>query len=118
VEHWRHFATGDPIAPIDDPIAPIDDPIAPIDDGGSLGSSSSDPVVSISNPGPITDPLPIFPPAPVSSPIPETSTEVMFIIGFGIVALASRRRALNSIKHDLVETLYKIAKRPFHHYTS
>lgn len=113
-----------PAVPIDtttpqipSPAAPIVDPIAAIDDPWPPDLLPPDPVLSIGDPGPVLDPLPIFT-SPASSPIPETSTEVMFMIGFGIVALTSRRKALNPMKHGLVEAFYKITKRPFHHYTT
>ncbi len=77
---------------INPPAAPVDDPTAP------PGLQPPDPVISIGDPGPVSDPLPIFTPPPVASSIPETSTEVMTMIGFGIMVLASRGKRLNSIK--------------------
>lgn len=99
------------------PTALIDAPIAPIDDPTPPDSPPSGPVVPIYDPGPVSDPLPIFTPPPVASPVPETSTEVMTMIGFGIMLLASRGRGLNSIKHGVVEAFYKITKKYLHHYS-
>ena len=98
-------------APIDAPVAPIDAPVAPI--GYSTPPGSPPSVTSIVDPGHVPDLLPIF--VPPASPIPETSTEVMTMIGFAIMFLASRRRTLNSIKHGVVGALYKISKKSLHH---
>ena len=102
-----------PVAPIDASVAPIDDLTAPIGDSTAPGSSPSNPVTSIVDPGHVPDLLPIF--VPPASPIPETSTEVMTMIGFAIMFLASRRRTLNSIKHGVVGAFYKVAKKSLHH---
>jgi hypothetical protein len=83
--------------------AQINEPPAPIDSPGPF------PPPDIDDP-----PLgPIFPPAP-ASPIPETSTEVMTMIGFGIVFLASRGKTKNSIKHSLAGAFSKITKKSLH----
>jgi hypothetical protein len=98
-------------------ITPIDAPTTPIDSAAPPDITPQDPVIYIGDPGPVSDPLPIFTPPP-ASPVPETSTEVMTMIGFGIMALVSRGRALNSIKHGVVGAFYKITKKSLHHYSA
>jgi hypothetical protein len=83
----------------------LNEPPAPIDPGPSPP------------PGIDPGPDPIFSPPP-ASPIPETSTEVMTMIGFGIMFLASRGRTNNSIKQSLVGAFYKITKKSLHHYSA
>ena len=94
----------DPTPPIDDTTTPVDDLIAPIVYSDPL---SVDPVVSIGNTGPLSDPVLIFTPPP-ESPIPETSTEVMIMLGFGIMFIVTQSNARNSIKNRLIRALYKL----------
>jgi hypothetical protein len=76
--------------------AQINEPPAPIDPapGGGIGPTWPD--LSIPSP---------------ASPIPETSTEVMTMIGFGIMFLASRGKTKNSIKQSLAGAFCKITKK-------
>jgi hypothetical protein len=100
-------------APIDDPAAPVDDPTDPIVYLEPPDSPPSDPVFPIGGPAPPSDPLPILilTPAP---PIPETSTEVMMMIGFGIMFLAMRGNSHNSLPRRVARAFYKINKRSLH----
>jgi hypothetical protein len=103
-------------APIDAPPGPdtpgSDSPGTPGSDSpGTPGSPLSGPVSPI-----IGDQWPVSDLPPPASPIPEASTEVMTMIGFGIMFLASRRRTKDSIKHSLVEAFCKITKKSLHHY--
>jgi hypothetical protein len=89
-------------------------------DSDSLGPPGSD---SLGPPGSppldpsIGDPWSVSgsPPAP---PIPETSTEVMTMLGFGMMFLASRRRTRNSIKDGLVRAFCKITNKSLHQYSA
>jgi hypothetical protein len=123
--HRRHAVRTTPIndltAPIDsvptapdDPTAPVDDPPAPIVYLGPPDSPPSDPVFPIGDPVPLSDPLPILTLTP-AHPIPETSTEVMTMIGFGIMFLAMRGNNNNSFPRRVARALYKINKRSLHH---
>jgi len=91
------IAINPPTTPTDPPTTPIDYPTTPPD------------LQPTGDPGPT--PQPTFTPPPVASTVPETSTWIMTIVGFGIIALASRGRALHPIKHSVVGTFHRLFKK-------
>ncbi len=96
---------GDGLAP------PIDDQISTVDDPTQPDSSSSYPITTVIDSEPI---LPIVSTNPITSTVPETSTELMTVIGFGIIVLCSRRRAFDSFKQRLAGKFGKMTKSPFY----
>jgi hypothetical protein len=121
VHHWYDFAAdnlnsptapiGSPIAPIDSPTAPVDSPTAPVDSPAPPDFPPPGTSISIGDPEPVTEPLPISTPPLGASPVPETSTWIMTLIGFGIIALASRVRPVHPIHHGVVGTFHKLIKK-------
>ena len=123
--HRRHAVrtapVDDPTAPIDGPTPLIDDPTTPVDDPTEPiayleppDSPPSDLVFPIGDPLPPSDSLPSLTLSP-APPIPETSTELMMMIGLGIMFLAMRGNSHNSITRRVARAFYKINKRPLRH---
>lgn len=105
---------GHHVAPIDDPTMSVDDPTPPAGDSITPADDRIARIVDVEETVPPldpvvpSDPLPIFTP-PSQSPIPETSTEVMTIIGFGIMFVAMRWKVGNSIKNRVISALSNIS---------
>jgi len=119
LHYWGNFAglINWPGASIDSPTVPTDSPIAPVDSSSTPPDlPPSNPVVPVDDPVPVSDPLPIFTPPPPASSVPETSTWIMFMLGFGFLAFAHKRSAFSSVKRAVVRTCVKIIKQLFHHY--
>ena len=102
-----------PPPPTDPWTAPTEYPTAPIDSPTPPDLPPPTPVISVGDPGPVSEPLPISTPPLVASPVPETSTWIMMMIGFGIMVVACRKRDFHLIKQAFVGTFYKLIKKSF-----
>ena len=54
-------------------------------------TTAPSPIINVDDPDPVSDPLPVFTPQPLK-PIPETSTWIMTIIGFSLMAFFFGRK--------------------------
>ena len=92
-----------PIPPIDSPIWSIDLPTITVDPSVSSDIVPNDRVID-HDPTPALDPLPISTQPLVATTIPEISTEIMIIVGFGIMIISCRRKALRVIRQGVART--------------
>jgi hypothetical protein len=112
--------TNSPAEPMDSPTlptdpwtAPIEYPTAPIDSPTPPDLPPPTPVISVGDPGPVSEPLPISAPPLIASPVPETSTWIMMMFAFGIMVIACRKRDFHLIRQAFVRTSYKLIKKSF-----